>query len=60
VALGIANHFWVTGSPWFLWTALGWGMGVAAHGLAVFEVISFFGVDWEKRQIEKRLQNRKN
>lgn len=40
---------------WALWPALGWGIGIVNHGLSAFEVFNFFGPDWEKRQIEKRL-----
>lgn len=43
---------------WVLWPALGWGAGVLFHGLSVYEVFNFFGPEWEKRQVEKRL-NRK-
>ncbi len=46
------------GYLWFLWPALGWGLGVAAHGLSVFEVFSLFSPNWEKRQVEKRLERR--
>jgi transcriptional regulator with XRE-family HTH domain len=44
------KHFWA------IWPALGWGLGVAIHGLNVYEVFNFFGPDWEKRQIQKRLK----
>lgn len=44
------NHFWA------IWPAMGWGIGVAIHGLNVYEVFNFFGANWEKRQIEKRLK----
>jgi hypothetical protein len=37
------------------WGAVGWGIGVVVDGLAVYEVINFFGPRWEKRQIDKRL-----
>lgn len=40
---------------WAWWVALGWGIGVASHALSVFEIFSFFGPNWEKRQIEKKL-----
>ncbi len=40
---------------WVIWPALGWGIGVLFHGLKVFEVFNFFGPDWEKRQVEKRM-----
>ncbi|GAA5140029.1 helix-turn-helix domain-containing protein [Thalassotalea piscium] len=40
---------------WVLWAAFGWGIGVVSHAISVFEVFSFFGADWEKKQIEKKL-----
>jgi len=41
---------------WVVWPALGWGIGVLMHGLSVFELFSFFGTDWERKQVEKRLR----
>ncbi|MCP5082827.1 MAG: Pr2TM family membrane protein [Alphaproteobacteria bacterium] len=55
-ALAGANLYMGTDNLWFVWPALGWGLGVASHGLAVFEILSLFGADWEKRQINKRMQ----
>ena len=43
---------------WAVWAALGWGIGVIYHGLSVYEVFNFFGADWEKKQIEKRLRRK--
>ena len=40
------------------WPAFGWGIGLFIHALSTFEVFSFLGDDWEKKQIEKRM-NRK-
>ncbi|MBT3307932.1 MAG: Pr2TM family membrane protein [Gammaproteobacteria bacterium] len=40
---------------WAWWPVMGWGIGVASHGLNVFEVFNLFGTTWEKEQIEKRL-----
>lgn len=40
---------------WAKWAAFGWGIGLASHGLSVFERFNFFGPEWEKKQIEKRL-----
>lgn len=40
---------------WAWWSFFGWGIGVVAHGLSVFELLPFMGPDWEKRQVEKRL-----
>ena len=45
---------------WFLWAAFGWGVGVAVHGLSVFEVVNLFGDGWEKRQVAKRLAKDRN
>ena len=59
-AMVIASFFLKTSYPWYIWPALGWGMGVAAHGLSVFEVYSLFGADWEKRQVENRLRRDQN
>ena len=56
MVLLIGINLWT--SPGFFWAifpAIGWGLGVAVHGLSVFEVINLFGRDWEKRQIAKRL-----
>ena len=51
----VLNLITSPGYFWVIWPALGWGIGLIAHGLSVFEVINFFGTDWEKRQLEKRL-----
>jgi transcriptional regulator with XRE-family HTH domain len=40
---------------WVMYTASGWGVGVLAHGLAVFGGFRLFGPEWERRQVEKRL-----
>ena len=55
----ILNLITSPGYLWVVWPALGWGIGVAVHGFTVFEVINLFGRDWEKRQIEKRLRDRR-
>ncbi len=55
-AMVVSTFFYKTDYPWYIWPALGWGLGVAAHGLSVFEWFSLFGAGWEKRQVEKRLR----
>ena len=40
---------------WAIWPALGWGIGIALHGLRVFDKVPFLNGEWEKRQVEKRL-----
>lgn len=47
------------GYLWVVWPALGWGIGLAMHGLSVYEMVDLFGQDWEKRQIAKRLKSRR-
>ena len=57
IAILAGLNLWLT--PQFLWVgfvAIGWGIGLVAHGLAVFEVVSLWGPDWERRQVERRLR----
>jgi len=53
--LFILNLITSPGYLWVLWAALGWGIGLVSHGISVFEVFNFFGPDWERKQVEKRL-----
>ena len=55
LALFLVNFLTSPGYYWAWWAAFGWGVGLISHGISVFEVYSFFGADWEKKQIEKRL-----
>ena len=41
---------------WFYWPMLGWGLGVMFHGLRVFNVMPFFGKDWERRKIREFME----
>lgn len=40
---------------WFYWPMLGWGIGLGMHALKTFGI----GKDWEEKQIQKILNNRK-
>ena len=40
---------------WAKWPAMGWGIGIIAHGLNVRGRFLLFGPEWERRQVEKRL-----
>lgn len=57
---GLAAINWATSTDywWFVWPALGWGVGVLAHAAAVFGALPFFNGAWEKRQVEKYLGRR--
>lgn len=53
--LAAVNLFTSPDYLWFLWAAFGWGVGLAVHGLSVFEIVNLFGDGWEKRQVARRL-----
>ena len=40
---------------WVIWPAFGWGVGLLLHASSVFDILPFFGAEWEKKQVEKRL-----
>jgi transcriptional regulator with XRE-family HTH domain len=53
--LAAINLFGYPQYLWFIWPALGWGLGVASQAFAVFGAVPFLDGDWERRQVEKRL-----
>ncbi len=55
IFLAIINWFTSPGYYWFVWPALGWGIGIISHALSTFEIVNLFSPEWEKKQIEKRL-----
>jgi hypothetical protein len=52
----VASH----GAIWFYWPLLGWGIGLAAHGLSVFGLEGFWGPDWEERKIKEMIDKRRS
>ncbi|UZO80333.1 2TM domain-containing protein [Aquimarina sp. ERC-38] len=46
--------------PWFLWGALGWGIGVAFHAMKTFQILPFLGKDWEQRKIREYMEQEQN
>lgn len=46
---GYPRYFWVG------WVALGWGLGVLAHGLKAFDAIPFMSGAWERKAVERYL-----
>jgi len=38
---------------WFYWPLLWWGIGVAVHGMKVFNRMPFLGKDWEENKIKE-------
>ena len=47
-------------SVWFYWPMLGTGLGVAITGVVLLGVGGLFGVEWERREIDKYLRRRGN
>jgi 2TM domain len=47
-------------SVWFYWPMLGTGVGVAITGIVLLGVGGLFGVEWERREIDKYLRRRGN
>lgn len=55
VGLIILNLLTSTDTIWFYYPALGWGVGLLAHGLSIAR-FGFFGKDWENRKIKKLME----
>ena len=56
VTAGLAVLNWATGDDWWVqWVIFGWGIGVIAHGMAVFATTPKFVSRWEKRKLRAYL-----
>lgn len=58
VMSGLALLNWII-TPDFWWVAfpaIGWGIGVAAHGVSVLFEDSLFGSEWEERKTRELLR----
>ncbi len=42
--------------PWFLFSALGWGIGVFFHAVKVFKWNPIMGKDWENRKLKQFME----
>jgi 2TM domain len=47
-------------SFWFYWPMLGTGIGVAITAIVLLGIGGLFGVDWERREVDKYLRRRGN
>jgi 2TM domain len=45
-------------STWFYWPMLGTGLGVAVTGIVLLGLGGVFGLDWERREIERYVRRR--
>lgn len=46
--------------PWFLWAALGWGIGIAFQAAKAFKWSSLLGKDWEERKMKQFMEEEEN
>ncbi len=44
---------------WFYWPLIGWGIGLAIHGLSVFGTDRLLGKDWEEKKIREIMEKEK-
>jgi len=47
------------GDWWFYWAAIGWGIGLVIHAAVFLLESSILSKDWEQREIEKAIKNKK-
>jgi hypothetical protein len=40
-------------NPWFLWAALGWGIGIVFHAFKAFDWMPYMNKNWEDRKIKE-------
>jgi hypothetical protein len=45
---------------WFIYTLIGWGIGVIGHALSVFGNIFMFSKDWEDKKIKALMEEENN
>lgn len=53
--LALINYINFTGSWWFYWVSIGWGIGIVFHAFSVFGMGGYFGDDWEKKKIKEMM-----
>jgi two-component system LytT family sensor kinase len=41
---------------WFVWPAIGWGIGLAIHGFSVHGLDGVLGEDWEERKVKEMVE----
>jgi len=51
--LFVINALTGHGRWWFVWPAIGWGIGLTIHALSTFGMISVLGRDWEDRRLKE-------
>ncbi len=41
---------------WFVWPAIGWGIGILFHGISTFGTVGTLGRDWEDRRLKQLIE----
>jgi hypothetical protein len=59
IGLFLINYLTGTGTYWFYYPLIGWGIGLAAHYVAVFGFFGLLGEDWERRKIDELMNKDK-
>jgi sensor histidine kinase YesM len=54
-ALAFINYR-TTSFTWFIFPAVGWGIGLIAHGLKAYGLNPLFGRDWEEKKIKELME----
>jgi len=44
---------------WFFWSMTGWGIGLLFHAMTAFDIMPFFGSDWEERKLKEFMEKDK-
>lgn len=45
---------------WFIFSALGWGLGLAFHGVSAFNTNVILSRNWEQRKIQELMEKEKS
>ncbi len=54
--LALLNYY-TTSFPWVIFPAVGWGLGLIAHGFCAFNYLPFLGKDWEEGKIRELMSS---
>ena len=54
--LFVINALTGHGRWWFVWPAIGWGIGLTIHALSTFGMIGLLGRDWEERRLKELME----
>ena len=60
IGLAVLNFATTPDHLWFIYPALGWGIGVVAHGVNVFNYMPFLSSDWEERKMRELMDKEKS